>query len=171
MKLNNSNTCIHTGVDAGMDWNDVIESDGREFIILPEGDYAFTVSKFERGFFPGSAKLSPCNKATLILQVKTNEGVANARTDLLLNRRLEWRLASFFRSIGQKKRGEKVIMDWTHIVGSQGRAHFKPHTYTDKNGSLCKANNVERFIDYDEKFFAGKSAVKSDISDYYELLC
>ena len=26
-----------------MDWDDTIESDGQEFVVLPEGDYTFTV--------------------------------------------------------------------------------------------------------------------------------
>lgn len=43
--------------NVGMDWNDTIESDGQEFIILPEGDYNFVVAAFERGRFPGSAKM------------------------------------------------------------------------------------------------------------------
>ena len=72
--------------NAGMDWDDAIENDGQEFIILPEGDYNFTVTDFERGRFPGSAKMSPCNKATLTLQVKTEDGIASIRTDLILNR-------------------------------------------------------------------------------------
>ena len=40
-----------------MDWNDVIEDDGQEFVLLPEGDYNFVVTNFERGRFPGSAKI------------------------------------------------------------------------------------------------------------------
>ena len=36
-----------------MDWNDTIESDGQEFVLLDEGDYNFTVTNFERGRFPG----------------------------------------------------------------------------------------------------------------------
>ena len=91
-------------MNEGLDWNDSIESDG-EFVILPEGDYNFTVTNFERGHFPGSAKMSPCNKATLTLQVKTDNGTAIVRTDLILNRVVEWRLSSFFRCIGQKKHG------------------------------------------------------------------
>ena len=30
--------------NVGMDWTDTIESDGQEFILLPEGDYNFVVS-------------------------------------------------------------------------------------------------------------------------------
>lgn len=32
-----------------MNWDDVIENDGQEYILLPEGDYTFVVTGFERG--------------------------------------------------------------------------------------------------------------------------
>ena len=139
--------------NAGMDWDDAIENDGQEFIILPEGDYNFTVTDFERGRFPGSAKMSPCNTATLTLQVKTEDGIASIRTDLILNRVVEFRISAFFRCIGQKKHGERLVMDWNKVVGSRGRAHFKPRTYTDRDGNERQANDVDRFYDYDEKNF------------------
>ena len=136
-----------------MDWNDTIENDGQEFVILEEGDYNFTVTSFERGRFPGGPKVPACNKAALTLQVKTDEGIAVIRTDLLLYRSLEWRISAFFRCIGQKKHGERLVMDWTRVVGSQGRAHFKPRTYTDRDGNERQANDVDRFYDWDEKYF------------------
>ena len=52
-----------------MDWNDVIEDDGQEFVLLPEGDYNFVVTNFERGRFPGSAKIPATNKATKSIQI------------------------------------------------------------------------------------------------------
>ena len=136
-----------------MDWNDTIENDGQEFVILEEGDYNFTVTSFERGRFPGGPKVPACNKAALTLQVKTDEGIAVIRTDLLLYRSLEWRISAFFRCIGQKKHGERLVMDWNRVVGSQGRAHFKPRTYTDRDGNERQANDVDRFYDWDEKYF------------------
>ena len=93
-----------------MDWGDTIENDGQEFVILPEGDYTFTVTNFERGRFPGSAKIPACNKATLTIQIDNDKGSATARFDLILYRTLEWKIAAFFRCIGQKKHGEKVTM-------------------------------------------------------------
>ena len=77
------------------DWDDEIQNDGQEFITLPEGDYVFEVVDFERGRYPGSAKIPPCNKASLTLQVKTEDGIARIRTDLILYRSLEWKISSF----------------------------------------------------------------------------
>lgn len=140
--------------NVAMDWNDTIENDGQEYIILPEGDYNFVVSAFERGRFPGSAKMQACNKASLTLQVETEDGIASCRTDLILNRMLEWKISAFFRCIGRKKHGERLVMDWTNLIGAKGRAHFKPRPYQDKDGKEKQANDVDRFLDYDEKFFS-----------------
>lgn len=139
---------MNNNLNASMDWDAVIENDGQEYLILPEGDYEFTVTGFERGRFPGSAKMSPCNKASLTLSVMTPNGTATVFTDLILNRLVEWRISAFFRCIGQKRHGERLVPDWNKVVGSSGRAHFKPKNYTDKDGNIKQANTVERFYDY-----------------------
>ena len=136
-----------------MDWDDTIENDGKEFVTLDEGDYNFTVTGFERGRFPGSSKIPPCNKAVLTLSVDTPDGIAITKLDLIMYRTLEWRISSFFRCIGQKKHGERLTMNWSKVVGSKGRARFKPRTYTDKNGDERQANDIDHFYDYEDKFF------------------
>ena len=95
--------------NAGMDWDDAIENRWSG-VHHPAGRLTdnFTVTDFERGRFPGSAKMSACNKATLTLQVKTDDGIASVRTDLILNRVVEFRISAFFRCIGQKKHGERL---------------------------------------------------------------
>ena len=145
---------MNNNTDMIMDWGDAIESDGQEFVILEEGDYNFTVTDFERGRFPGSAKIPACNKAALTLQVKTTDGkLATVKFDLILYRSLEWRISSFFRCIGQKKHDERLVMDWTTVVGARGRARFKPRSYTNRDGEERQVNDVDKFYDWDEKFF------------------
>ena len=90
-----------------MDWNDSIESDGQEFILLEEGNYNYVVTNFERGRFPG----------------------------------------------GQKKHGEKLVMNWNKVIGSVGRAHFKQRKYTNQAGEEKVINDLDKFIDYDPKYF------------------
>jgi len=139
--------------DMIMGWNDSIEEDGIDFVILPEGDYNFIVTHFERGRFPGGPKVPGCNKAAITVKVETKEGTANVKFDLLLYRTLEWRISGFFRCIGQKKHGEKLTMDWNKVVGSKGRAHFKQRSYINSQGDERVVNDVDRFIDYKEEFF------------------
>ena len=83
-----------------------------------------------------------------IWRIDNDKGSATARFDLILYRTLEWKIASFFRCIGQKKHGEKVVMDWNKVVGARGKAHIKPRTYT-KDGEERQVNDVDRFLDYD----------------------
>ena len=129
----------NTGI---MDWGDVIENDGQEFRILPEGEYDFTVSGFDRGRFPGSAKIPPCNKAVLTINA---DGV-DVKADLILFKTLEWKLAAFFRCIGQKKHGEKLVMNWDKVVGSKGRARIGIRKY-EKNGQTYEINDVTEWLD------------------------
>lgn len=95
-------------------WEDTIQEDGQEFVLLEEGDYNFTVTNFERGRFPGGQKIPACNKATITVQIAAKEGLAVIKFDLLLYRSVEWRISSFFRCIGQKKHGEKLTMNWNN---------------------------------------------------------
>ena len=131
-----------------IDWDGVIEDDGNGFVLLDEGDYEFTVSGLERGQHNGSAKIPPCGKAILTLQVATPQGVAEIKENLLLHKSMEWKLSSFFRSIGQKKHGERLVMNWDQVLGSGGRAHIVQREYVGNDGLTKKANNVKYFIDY-----------------------
>lgn len=132
-----------------LDWDSVIEDDGQGgFILLPEGDYDFVVSGFERGQHNGSEKIPACPKAILTFQIESDNGVAEVKDQLILYKTMEWKLTSFFRSIGAKKVGERLKMDWNHVLGEKGRAHIIQRAYTGNDGTLKKANGVQYYIDY-----------------------
>ena len=141
----------YTNTPRELGWDDEITSDSGGFLLLEEGDYDFTVTAFERGRFPGSAKIPPCGKAILTLSVDTPEGQASVKYDLILYSTLEWKLSEFFRAIGQKKVGHPLRPRWNEVVGARGRARFKTRTYTKKDGAEGKANDVVRFYDFDEE--------------------
>ena len=65
------------GEERELGWDDVIENDSPEFVILPDGDYDFEVVDFERGRHNGSEKLPPCNKAIVHIRIEGKEGVTN----------------------------------------------------------------------------------------------
>lgn len=114
-----------------LSWDGVITDDAQTFITLAPGEYEFTVTNFERAYFDGSEKLPPCPEAVLTLKIETSEGVANVRDRLKLVSKLQWLLSSFFTSIGQKKRGEPLKMDWTKVVGSKGIVRIKNREYNN----------------------------------------
>lgn len=157
--LNKSNQNMEMG------WDDIIQEDGQELILLEEGDYNFRVTNFERGRFPGGQKIPACNKATITVQIESDKGLSVIKFDLLLYRSVEWRISSFFRCIGQKKHGEKLTMNWNKVIGSIGRAHVTQRKYTNNYGEEKTVNDIGRFIDYDPKFFNEMLGASVEVSD------
>ncbi len=142
-----------------LSWDSTITEDSQEFLVVPEGDHAFQVTNFERARYEGGDKMPACNKAVVTLRVrlKQDDGTfkyATVMTNIFLLGSMEWKIAQYFLSLGMKKRGEALKMDWQGSVGKKGYAHFKPRTYKNNDGDDVKVSDVQRFIDYDEKNFA-----------------
>ena len=68
-----------TRTEGELGWNDVIENDSPEFVILPDGDYNFEVVDFERGRHNGSEKLPPCNKAIVHIRIEGIIGIVTGK--------------------------------------------------------------------------------------------
>lgn len=128
-----------------LQWDDTITKDASDFILLPEGDYNFTVESFERGRHGGSEKLPPCNKAILTLRIDAPEGTARITHNLFLHSKTEGMLSAFFTCIGQKKKGEPLKMNWGQVPGSSGRCKIGVHDYKNKDGEDRKSNDVKKF--------------------------
>lgn len=130
-----------------LDWDDSIEKDS-DYVLLPEGDYEFVVESVERARHPGSDKLPPCNKAIVKLRIDSQYGTAIINHNLFLHTNMEGMLSAFFTAIGQKKKGEKLKMNWGSVPGSTGRVHVKPKQY---NGN--EYNDIKKFYPKEEKQF------------------
>ncbi len=133
-----------------LQWDDTITKDSSDFILLPEGDYNFTVESFERGRHTGSGKLPACNKAVLTLRIDAAEGTARITHNLFLHSKTEGMLSSFFTCIGQKKKGEPLKMDWGRVTGASGRCKVGIHAYKNKDGEDRKSNDIKRFYPKEE---------------------
>ena len=59
-------------------WDDSIENESPEFVLLPAGKCKFEVLDFERQRFAGSAKLPPCNMAVLKIKLTAADGASTA---------------------------------------------------------------------------------------------
>lgn len=126
-------------------WDDTITKDAAEFVLLPEGDYDFEVESYERGRHGGSEKLPPCNKATLKLRFEYNGETVYLSHNLFLHSKTEGILSSFFSSIGLKKKGEPLRMNWNIVPGSRGRCKVKVRSWTGNDGEPRQSNEISRF--------------------------
>jgi len=136
--------------DHELQWNDAIENDGSggEFVLLEPGEYPFAVVAFERARFGGSPKLPACNQAKLTLEVGEDGNVATLNHNLYLHSKTEGLLCQFFRSIGARKHGERLVMDWSRVVGARGRCKIKHRKWVNnKDGREMVGNDVDKFLD------------------------
>lgn len=139
---------MNNEIDRELNWDDQIENDGQEFVLLPEGNYDFEVITFERGRFNGSEKIPACNQATLTLKlVATNGQSATVKSNLLLHSKVEWKLCEFFTSIGQRKKGEKVSMNWNAVIGSRGRCEVTIRNWKKDDGTPMQNNEIKKFLE------------------------
>ncbi len=132
------------GTDVGreLNWDDEIEKESPEYIMLPEGEYDFEVISFERARYAGGDKLPPCHQVKLKLQITVPEGTVTINHNLFLHSRVEGMLSAFFNCIGHKKHGEKLKMNWTLVPGSKGRVKVGTRTYNEKT-----FNEIKRFLE------------------------
>ena len=142
-----------TRTEGELGWNDVIENDSPEFVILPDGDYDFEVIDFERGRHNGSEKLPPCNKAIVHIRIEGKEGVSIIKHQLFLHTITEGMLCAFFAGIGQRQKGEKMKMNWSRVVGSTGRAKIGTRKWTNDEGKEMVFNEVKKFYEPEAKGF------------------
>ena len=136
-------------IDRELNWDDTIEKD-KQFIVLPEGDYDFTVESYDRARHRGSDKIPACNKAILKIRIDAAEGEVIITHNLFLHSRSEERLSEFFASIGQKKKGETLRMNWNKVPGSTGRLKlgtrvYDGNTYNDIKIFYPKENTSSGF--------------------------
>lgn len=140
--------------DREFEWDDTIVNDS-SFVELPEGDYDFEIDHYERGRFQGSDKIPPCNMAIVYFNVQAPDGqVATIRENFILHSRLEWKLSELFTSVGLKKKGEELRMNWNALEGMKGRAHVTLDT--DKKDPSKKYNHMGKLYPHEpKKFTAG----------------
>jgi len=132
------------------DWDSEINNESSDYILLPEGDYDFTVEKFERGTFDGSEKLPPCKKAIVTFTIWGENDKISITENFLLCAQLEWKLSALFLSVGMKKHGEPLKMNWSGLPGQKGRCRLFIDDFTKKDGTQGHSNKIKKFYAYDD---------------------
>ena len=124
-------------------WDDEVEES--DFEIMPDGDYVFTVTQFERAWYEAKpeAKISSCHQANIELTISWRNDQGMDRTSkivykLKLSRTLQFMIYQFFESIGLRKKGDGTTkMPWDQIIGKTGICQVGHHednkgnTYND----------------------------------------
>ena len=104
----------NTALEHELGWDDTITKDSNEFILLPEGEYNFTVESFDRGRHNGSEKLPPCNKAILKIRISSPQGEVTLTHNLFLHTITEGMLSSFFEKEGRAAAHELDVCSGLH---------------------------------------------------------
>ena len=134
-------------IDRELDWDEGFELNPSTFTLLPEGEYEFTVTKFERQRHPGSAKLPSCPKAVVTMELRSPTGETGTIThNLFLHTKTLGLLSAFAISIGMGKQGETVKLDWNKVLGATGRAKVYVRKYTKKDGTEGETNDIKEFL-------------------------
>lgn len=134
-------------IERELGWDDEISRES-DFTIIPEGDYDFTVTGFERGRYDGSEKLPPCNMAIVSLSIALPDGSSTTlRHRLFLHSRCEGLLSAFFTGIGLKRKGEPLRMNWNAVPGAHGRCKITVRNWKGKNGEDMQSNDIKKFYD------------------------
>ena len=133
-----------TDIERAFDWNDEIENDSSDFILLPDGDYDFEVLNFDRARHNGSEKLPPCNKAIVYIKIEVPEGETTLKHNLFLHSKTEGILCAFFTCIGLRKHGEKLKMNWNKVPGSRGRCRVGQRQWSNDDGKTITMNEIKK---------------------------
>ena len=134
-------------IDREFSWDDVIENEGGDWVLLPEGDYDFEITGFERARHTGSPKLPPCNKAVISVHIDSPQGSTTITHNLFLHSKCEGMLSAFFIGIGQKKHGEPLRMNWQNVIGAKGHCKIGIRTWKGKDGEDKQSNEIKKFYD------------------------
>lgn len=138
---------VNDGYELG--WDAEIENEGKDFVVAENGDYDFVVVGFERGRFEGSKKMPPCNQAKLSIKLEMPEasGECIVKHNLFLHSKTEWKLCEFFTAIGQRKKGERVSMNWNTVVGARGRCKVSKRSFKTKDDKELWTNDIDKFYE------------------------
>lgn len=135
-------------VDLGqaLDWEGIVIDDGPSYELLDAGYYPFRVDSLERERFDGSAKMASCPRAKLTLKVTAGDHEVTITDRIMLNTKMQWRVARFFECLGFTRDDEgNMHMHWNELEDKSGWLKIKVREYTDKNGNKKQTNDVDEY--------------------------
>ena len=116
-----------------IDVSDVSTGGNAPLVVLPEGNYDFTIRKAEKGDFAGSDKMPACPQLTIGMTVDGGElGTGYCTARLYLCSQGLKKLKAFYVSIGVIKKDDKKLVPTIDVIGMTGNASFGTHAHDGK---------------------------------------
>lgn len=146
------NTNAKAVEDEVFGWDDEVDATATapEYVVLEPGLYSFTVQKFERKRFNGSAKMPPCAMAELQLQCTNGKQIGNVFVRLYLCRSQAWKINELFKCCSLLDEEDDGLTNthypWDKVVGARGVVKIKQREYNGKT-----YNDVESFLSVSEQ--------------------
>lgn len=124
-----------------LSWDAVIADEGSGGVWKPleEGDYDFEVEDYKKTY----AKDNVTPVAELTLRI----GDTTVRDWLHFKKNAEWKISQFLIGASLKKHGEPIQVPWDKLIGAKGRCHINVSTFTKRDGTEGKGNNVAYYIE------------------------
>ena len=130
-----------------LDWDSTIENDEQQaFVLIPEGDYNFTVDHIDRTYVGNeSEKYAGAKMATVYLNIQVpGQDDAQVRENFILHSNFAWKIGSLLVSVGLKKKGEPISGNyWSKLPGTRGRCKVVQNA--SKKNPEQKFNNISTF--------------------------
>jgi len=130
-------------------WDDTLEDNGEgdyTFILLPPGIYGAECVEVTRGF----STASNCNQAGVVWKVVSTKGRTKLTDYLNLSENVKWKILQLFRSVGMRKHGEAIRLNFPALPGKTGWLKIGHRTYLDKNNVEKTTNQIEGYIPPEE---------------------
>lgn len=131
-------------MDQALGWDDELDGGAAgDFDPVEPGEYSFRVVSFERGWYNGGEKMSACNVAKVEIELTDAPRAARIFENLYLNRKVMWKIVSFFTAIGLHDKSDDAPFkpDWSRVVGRTGRCRVTVHEYNGRS-----YNDVDRWV-------------------------
>ncbi len=142
-----------------LDWDSTIDQDESQgFVLLPEGDYNFTVDRFERSCVGSDSEKYAGMKMAIVylnIQAPGSEDV-QLKENFILHSNFAWKIGSLLVAVGLKKKGEEISGNyWQRLPGSKGRCKIVQNP--SKNNPDKKFNNIQTFYAPDDNKDSGSN--------------
>lgn len=132
-----------------LDWNSKISrtaiensknnNSGNERVLLPEGNYNFKVTYYEKS-------RNRANNPMAIIHLDV-EGKAEILDYISIQENAIWKMDQFFAGIGINEEDEELINSFDKAVGKTGKLHLKQEKRNGKNGGTYYVNSVAYYLD------------------------